>query len=45
MRTRGEVLKFRLSLPTTNQDAPFHDPNRQLVRVHKNWNEYLEALS
>ena len=33
MRTREEALNYGLSLPNTYQDAPFHDPNWQLVRV------------
>lgn len=33
MTTREEVLQYGLSLPETYQDAPFHDPNWQLVRV------------
>lgn len=33
METRKEVLDYGLSFPNTYQDAPFHDPNWQLVRV------------
>ncbi len=33
MTTREEVLRYGLSFPGTYQDAPFHDPNWQLVRV------------
>ena len=33
MRTREEALAYGLSLPGTYQDAPFHDPNWQLVRI------------
>ncbi len=33
MRTREEALAFGLSFPDTYQEAPFHDPNWQLVRV------------
>lgn len=33
MRTIDVVLAYGLSLPDTYQDAPFHDPNWQLVRV------------
>lgn len=33
MRTREEALKYGLSFPDTYQQAPFHDPNWQLVRV------------
>lgn len=41
MKTREEVLKYGLSLPDTYQDAPFHDPNWQLVRVRKNKKVFL----
>ena len=41
MTTREEVLKYGLSLPSTYQDAPFHDPNWQLVRVRKNKKVFL----
>ncbi len=33
METREEALAWGLSFPETYQDAPFHDPNWQLVRV------------
>lgn len=33
MTTREEALAFGLSFPNTYQEAPFHDPNWQLVRV------------
>lgn len=33
MRTREEALSYGLSLEGTYQEAPFHDPNWQLVRV------------
>jgi len=33
MKTREEVLKYGLSFKDTYQEAPFHDPNWQLVRV------------
>jgi len=33
MVTREEVLSYGLSLPSTYQEAPFHDTNWQLVRV------------
>ncbi|MBO5246426.1 MAG: methylated-DNA--[protein]-cysteine S-methyltransferase [Eubacterium sp.] len=33
MLTREEVLAYGLSFPDTYQEAPFHDPNWQLVRV------------
>lgn len=33
MTTREEALVFGLSFPNTYQEAPFHDPNWQLVRV------------
>ena len=33
MLTRQEILEYGLSFPGTYQEAPFHDPNWQLVRV------------
>ena len=33
MTTREEVLAYGLAFPDTYQEAPFHDPNWQLVRV------------
>lgn len=33
MTTREEVLAYGLSFPDTYQEAPFHNPNWQLVRV------------
>ena len=33
METREEALTYGLSFPGTYQEAPFHDPNWQLVRV------------
>lgn len=33
MTTREEILAYGLSFPDTYQEAPFHDPNWQLVRV------------
>ena len=33
MTAREEVLAYGLSFPDTYQEAPFHDPNWQLVRV------------
>ncbi len=33
MKTRQEALDYGLSFPNTYQEAPFHDPNWQLVRV------------
>lgn len=41
MKTREEVIKYGLSLPDTYQDAPFRDPNWQLVRVRKNKKAFL----
>ena len=35
MKTRQEALAYGLSFPDTYQEAPFHDPNWQLVRVKK----------
>ena len=33
MLTRQDILQYGLSFPATYQEAPFHDPNWQLVRV------------
>ena len=33
MKTREEALAYGLSFHDTYQDAPFHDPNWQLVRI------------
>lgn len=33
MKTREKALAYGLSFPDTYQEAPFHDPNWQLVRV------------
>ena len=33
MKSREEALAYGLSFPMTYQDAPFHDPNWQIVRV------------
>ena len=33
MKTREEALKYGLSFKNTYQEAPFHDPNWQLVRI------------
>lgn len=33
MLTRQDILQFGLTFPSTYQEAPFHDPNWQLVRV------------
>ena len=41
MTTREEVLAFGLSFPDTYQEAPFHDPNWQLVRVKSNKKAFL----
>lgn len=41
MQTREEVLKYGLSLPNTYQDAPFHDPNWQLIRVRGSKKAFL----
>lgn len=32
MTTRDEAISYGLTFPNTYQDAPFHDPNWQLVR-------------
>lgn len=41
MKTRKEALEYGLSFPNTYQDAPFHDPNWQLVRVKKSKKVFL----
>ncbi|MGI6094093.1 MAG: methylated-DNA--[protein]-cysteine S-methyltransferase [Lachnospiraceae bacterium] len=41
MKTREEVLAYGLSFPNAYQDAPFHDPNWQLVRVKGNKKAFL----
>lgn len=39
--TREEALAYGLSLPGTYQEAPFHDPNWQLVRVQPTRKAFL----
>ncbi|MCR5735148.1 MAG: methylated-DNA--[protein]-cysteine S-methyltransferase [Lachnospiraceae bacterium] len=41
MKTREEALTYGLSFPDTYQDAPFHDPNWQLVRYKGNKKAFL----
>ena len=41
MKTREEALTYGLSFPDTYQEAPFHDPNWQLVRVKKSKKAFL----
>ena len=41
MKTRAQALKYGLSFPNTYQDAPFHDPNWQLVRYAGNKKAFL----
>ncbi len=41
MRTREEALEYGLSFPDTYQQAPFHDPNWQLVRVNNSKKAFL----
>lgn len=41
MTTREEVLAYGLSFPYTYQEAPFHDPNWQLVRVQPGRKAFL----
>ena len=41
MTTREEALSYGLSFPGTYQDAPFHDPNWQLVRVEGSKKAFL----
>ena len=41
MKTREQALKYGLSFPDTYQDAPFRDPNWQLVRYKANRKAFL----
>ncbi|MBR3102319.1 MAG: methylated-DNA--[Lachnospiraceae bacterium] len=41
MKTREQALQYGLSFPDTYQDAPFHDPNWQLVRYRGNKKAFL----
>lgn len=41
MKTREEALAYGMSFPNTYQEAPFHDPNWQLVRVKENKKAFL----
>lgn len=41
MTTREEALQYGLSFPETYQEAPFHDPNWQLVRVKGSGKAFL----
>ena len=41
MTTREEALQYGLSFPDTYQEAPFHDPNWQLVRVQGSRKAFL----
>ena len=41
MTTREQVLQYGLSFKNTYQDAPFHDPNWQLVRYKPNKKVFL----
>ena len=41
MKTREEALEYGLSFPNTYQEAPFHDPNWQLIRVKGNKKAFL----
>ena len=41
MTTREEALAYGLSFPDSYQEAPFHDPNWQLVRVKPNKKAFL----
>ena len=41
MEPREEALAYGLSFPDTYQEAPFHDPNWQLVRVKSNKKAFL----
>lgn len=41
MKTREEALAYGLSFPNTYQEAPFHDPNWQLIRVKESKKAFL----
>lgn len=41
MTTREEALEYGLSFPDTYREAPFHDPNWQLVRVEGSRRAFL----
>ena len=41
MKTRDEALEYGLSFPGAYQEAPFHDPNWQLVRYNGNKKAFL----
>ena len=41
MMTREQALEYGLSFPDTYQEAPFHDPNWQLVRFKGNKKAFL----
>ena len=41
MTTREEALEYGLSFPGTYREAPFHDPNWQLVRVEGSKRAFL----
>ena len=41
MKTREEAIKYGLSFPYTYKEAPFHDPNWQLIRVRLNKKAFL----
>jgi O-6-methylguanine DNA methyltransferase len=41
LKTREEALAYGLTFPNTYQEAPFHDPNWQLVRVRGSKKAFL----
>ena len=41
MNTREEIIAYGLSFPDTYQNAPFRDPNWQLVRVRNTKKAFL----
>ena len=41
MKTREEALTYGMSFPDTYREAPFHDPNWQLVRAKKSKKAFL----
>lgn len=41
MKTREEAINYGLSFPDTYMEAPFHDPNWQLIRVTESKKVFL----
>lgn len=41
MTERKEAVEFGLSFPGTYKDAPFHDPNWELIRIRENGKAFM----